>query len=236
MEIGVKDAAGLLDVSEKTIYRWLKDSKMPGFKVGEQYRFNRAELLEWATSNRISVSADIFNNLLDQQSKFPCPSLEEALSMGGVYYRVDGTDKTTVLKNTVDLMPLPQEVDKSFLVRVLIARESMSSTGIGEGIAVPHVRNPIVMHIPQPMITLCFLENKIDFGAIDGQPVHTLFTIVSPVISAHLNLLSKLAFALRQPVFASAIRAHGSREVIYKAARKADREIASTHPVPKEQK
>lgn len=226
MEIGVKDAAGLLSVSEKTIYRWLKTNKMPGFKVGEQYRFNRAELLEWATSNRISVSADIFAD--QSEPKTPPPSIENAISAGGVYYRVDGTDKASVLKNTVELMPLPPEVDKSFLTRVLMARESMGSTGIGDGIAVPHVRNPIVMHIPQPMITLCFLENRIDFAAMDGQPVDTLFTIVSPAISAHLSLLSKLTFALRQSAFSSAIKRQGSREEIYQAAREADELIAST--------
>ena len=47
------------------------------------------------------------------------------------------------------------------------------------------------------MATLCFLEHPIEFGALDGQPVHTLFTIVSPTIKAHLHLLSRLAFALR---------------------------------------
>jgi hypothetical protein len=41
-----------------------------------------------------------------------------------------------------------------------------------------------VMHIPRPMVTLCFLEQPVEFGAMDGQPVHTLFTIVSPTIRA----------------------------------------------------
>lgn len=198
---------------------------MPGFKVGEQYRFSRAEILEWATSKRLTISTDIFDNQPEKDSPNPSPSLKEALSSGGIFYRVEGIDKATVLENTVGLMPLPQDVDKSFLARIMMARESMGSTGIGDGIAVPHVRNPIVMHIPKPIMSLCFLENRIDFGAMDGIPVDTLFTIVSPVISAHLSLLSKLAFALRQPAFAAAIKKQDSREGILNAAAMADEVI-----------
>lgn len=220
MEIGVRDTAGLLNVSEKTIYRWIKDSKLPAFKVNEQYRFNRAEILEWATSQRVNVSAEIFSE--PKNGKLPIPGLEDALRSGGIHYRIEGSDKNSVLKSAIDIMPLPEEVDKPFLLRVLLARESLGSTGFGNGIAIPHVRNPIVMHIPRPMITLCFLETPVDFDALDGKPVNTLFTMVSPTISAHLNLLSKLAFALRYPVFASVIAKQGSREEILKTAHEID--------------
>jgi len=78
-------------------------------------------------------------------------SLEEGLRAGGVFYRVGGKDKESVIKEIVQIMPLPEEVDRAYLLEVLLARESLGSTGIGEGIAIPHVRNPIVMHIPKPI-------------------------------------------------------------------------------------
>ena len=112
----------------------------------------------------------------------------------------------------------------------------MGSTGIGEGVAIPHVRNPIVMHIPKPMITLCFLEHAIDFGALDGKPVHTLFTIVSPVISAHLNLLSRLAFAMRHQSFSNAIRQQASRDNIYSAAGEVDLAVTRRNEISGEAK
>jgi nitrogen PTS system EIIA component len=130
-------------------------------------------------------------------------------------------------------MSLPEEVDRGFLLEVILARESLGSTGIGDGIAIPHVRNPIVMHISRPMVTLCFLERPVDFGALDGQPVHTLFTLVSPMIRAHLHLLSHLSFALREPRFHQAIISQGSREEILDAARRCDdlsRSQASAEP------
>jgi PTS system nitrogen regulatory IIA component len=81
------------------------------------------------------------------------------------------------------------------------------------------------MHIPRPMVTLCFLEQAIEFGALDGQPVHTLFTIVSPTIRAHLHLLARLGFALRQPAFAEAIAKQGPRDAILAACQAVDQSI-----------
>jgi len=62
---------------------------------------------------------------------------------------------------------------------------------------VPHVRNPVVLHVTRPQVSLCFLDHPVDFGALDGKPVHTLFAIVSPTVRAHLKLLSRLAYLLK---------------------------------------
>jgi PTS system nitrogen regulatory IIA component len=67
------------------------------------------------------------------------------------------------------------------------------------------------------MVTLCFLERAVDFGALDGQPVTTLFTLISPTVRAHLHLLSRLGFALRDAAFKSAVTRQASREEILEA-------------------
>lgn len=230
MQLGVREAAGLLNVSEKTIYRWISQKILPAYKIHEQYRFNRSELLEWATAQKISVSADIFSE--PESGRTPIPSLADALTSGGIHYRVGGADRQAVLKSAIAVMPLPEEVDRAFLLSVLEAREKLASTAVGSGIAMPHVRNPIVMHIPRPMITLCFLERAVDFASLDGQPVHTLFLLVSPMVSAHLGLLSRLAFALHQDSFKSAIARQGSREDILAIAAAIDAQVRQNQPPP----
>lgn len=220
MQLTVRDAARLLVVSEKTIYRWVKQGKLPGYQINDQVRFNRAELLEWATTRRINVSPEIFAE--PEAGDAATPTLSQALQAGGIHYRIGGADKPSVLAAVVDVMPLPEEVDRAFLLKVLLARESLGSTGIGEGIAIPHVRNPIVLHIPRPMITLCFLERPIDFAAMDSRPVGTLFTLVSPTIRAHLGLLSKLAFTLRHEPFKAALASHASRQELLEVAARVD--------------
>ncbi len=212
MQLGVRDVSKLLNVSEKTIYRWVNQGILPAYRVNEQYRFNRAELLEWATSRRMSVSAALFDE--PESNATPIPGVAEALQGGGIFYRVSGHDKESALRALVEHLRLPEEVDRDFLLRVLLAREALQSTGIGDGIAIPHVRNPIVLHVPRPMITLCFLETPVDFGSLDARPVHVLFSLVSPTVRAHLRLLSRLAFALHDPEFKKAVIHQAGREEI----------------------
>jgi len=211
----------MLEVSEKTVYRWIEQKKLPVHRINDQYRFNRAELLEWATSRRMNVSAAVFEE--PESNATPIPGLAEALRAGGIFYRLAGRDKEGVLRAVVEHLRVPEEVDREFLLRVLLAREALQSTGIGDGIAIPHVRNPIVLHVPRPMVTLCFLEKAVDFAALDGKPVHVLFTMVSPTVRAHLRLLSRLSFALHDAGFKKSVLREASRDDILRECERVER-------------
>ena len=230
MQLGVRDVAGILNVSEKTVYRWIQQGQLPAYRVNDQYRFNRSELLEWANSKRINVNVEVFSS--GDGSAEATPGLSEALEAGGIFYRMEGADKASALASVVQVMRVPPDVDRDFLLQILLARESIASTGIGDGIAIPHVRNPIVLPVIAPMICLCFLERPIEFGAIDGQPVNSLFTVISPSVRVHLHLLSRLAFGLRDPVFKQAIVSQSPRDEILRAARQVDVRLASGAPQP----
>lgn len=223
MQLSVREAAGLLQVPEKSVYRGIERGELAANKVNGQYRLNRAELLEWATARRIGVSVDLFRE--SGQEAAAGASLAAAMRAGGIHRGLAGADKCAALASMVAVMPLPEEVDRQFLLQLLLARESLGSTGLGNGIAVPHVRNPIVMHVRQPLVTLAFLQRPVDFSAVDGLPVHTLFAIVTPTIKAHLQLLSRLAFALRQPGFSDVIAGRGGDESIFAAAEAVDRSL-----------
>jgi len=221
--LSVRDAAGLLDVSEKTIYRWIQSKGLPAYRMNDQYRFNRSELLEWATSQRINVSPSIVGE--PESASVILPSIVDALRRGGIHYRVHGEGRDATLRSVVELLPLPTEVDRGFLLSVLLAREALGSTALGDGIAIPHVRNPIVLHVEEPLISLCFLDEAVDFHALDGKPVRVLFTIVTPTVRAHLHLLSRLAFLLRDERFHAALMGEASRDVLLGLAREAESRI-----------
>ncbi len=216
MQIDVKEAARLLGVSEKTVYRWVKKGDLPCSRINDIYRFNRAEILEWATARRVGVAPDLF--AASDGEGTPLPGLEAAIRAGGIHYGVRGASRNEVLENVVKLMKLPKEVDRAHLLDVILARESLGSTGVGGGIAIPHVRNPIVLHIERASITVCFLRTAVEFGAIDGKPVHTLFTLVSPTVRAHLHLLSRLTFGLRLPPFREPVDGRAAREALLAGA------------------
>jgi nitrogen PTS system EIIA component len=218
MQLSVRDAAHLLHVSENTVYRWIYKGDLPHHRVNEQYRFNRVELLQWATENGLKVAVDIFQ---EPENGNGAPlKLSEALLNGGIFYHLSGNDKKSVLEAIVETMPLPHEVDREFLLHVMLAREELGSTGIGDGIAIPHARNPIVLHVKKPSVSLCFLEKPIDFQALDGKPVSILFTLLSPSVRAHLNLLAKLSYALRDEKLLAVLKASGSGDEIFAEIRR----------------
>jgi nitrogen PTS system EIIA component len=212
MQLSIRDLTKLLNVEESTVSRWIKQRGLPTHQVGGQYRVNRAELLEWATANNVRVSLELFDHL--EADARPVPSLVEALEIGGIHYALQETNKPQALRALVQVLPLPEDVDRELLLRLFLAREASASTAIGDGIAIPHVRNPIVLHVAQPAVTLAFLSQPIDFGALDRKPVHVLFSIISPTNRCHLQLLSRLSFALHDSKLRQALARHAAREEI----------------------
>jgi len=229
MQLTVKDVAKLLNISEKTVYRMIQRNEIPVHRIGEQFRFNRSDLMEWATTKRINVTSDLFKE--SDEAGEPPPLISDALANGGIFYRLDGKDKEGALRSLVQVLTLPADVERGFLLNHLIAREALASTGIGDGFAIPHVRNPVVLPVEQAMIALGFLEHPVDFGAPDGKPVYALFLLFSPTIRLHLKLLSRLAFLLSRADVKATLARQAPREEILEAIRNVERELAErNHP------
>lgn len=198
MDLTAKDAARLLNVPEDMIYTWIRNGTVPSYRVRDKYRLNRVELLEWAMARNMKVSPDIFR---ENGGKPPDLLLANALRRGGVLYDLDCRDKAAALTAVCGVLPLPPKVDRQELHSVLVAREALCSTGIGNGVAIPHPRGPIVLGIPEPQVTLAFLRQPIEYGALDAKPVSILFVIVSTTVRVHLLLLSHLMYGLQDQEF-----------------------------------
>jgi PTS system nitrogen regulatory IIA component len=215
MALTPAEIARHLEVPERTVLHWIRKEGLPAAEIDGEHRVNRVELLEWATERGIKVPPGLFplpgEERRDEEGDVPLPTLSRALETGGVYCDVPGDDRLSVLTNVVALLPIPPQVDPEFLLQVLLARETLGSTAVGDGIAIPHVRNPILFARVPPSVTLCYLRTPIDFGAVDGKPVHVLFTLTSPTVKSHLHLLSRLAYALRDPSFREALSASCDR-------------------------
>jgi PTS system nitrogen regulatory IIA component len=217
MHLTVADVAALLRTPPKQIYRWIDEGELNCNWFHDQPRFNRTELLEWATARHMPLAVEQF--LDDEGDPQVFPTLVASLGEGGIHYNIGGADRQSVLHAVVDVMRLP-EVEKETLVQVLLAREATGSTGIGDGIAIPHVRQPIVMGGSAASISLCFLEQPVDFCAIDGSPIHTLFLMISTTVRGHLQTLAKLSAALSDPGFKKAVlRRASAEEILHEAGR-----------------
>lgn len=220
MQLSIKQAARILRFSERHVQERIEKGEIPSQCVNGRHFLNRDELIEWATARGLPVelpAADAAETM---------PTLGAALAAGGIVHGLAGTDKDSVLRHLVASMPLPADVDPDFLHGVLLAREALGSTAVGEGVAIPHPRSPILLRVPKALVTLCFLEHPIDFGALDGKPVHALFSMISPTTRIHLHLLSLLAFALRDPVFRDCVARRAGPDEILAAVRRLEADAA----------
>ncbi len=217
MRVTIRDAAILLSTSEEQIYDWIESGDLPAYKISDQYRINGSELLEWATAHKLAVAPALFQRVDDENG---IPTISASLRRGGVFHDIHGKTREDVLRNIVQVLRLSEDAEREMLLELLLARESLGSTGVGDGIAIPHVRNPIVLTTDEPLLSLCFIHPPIDFGALDGKPIYALFMLVCPTIHVHLQMLARLAHLLRQPEFKNRIRTMASEKEIIETVTK----------------
>jgi PTS system nitrogen regulatory IIA component len=212
MQVTLRQAAAYLGVSEATARRWIAERGLPVHEADERLYLNAVELWEWATEQRVPVS----RSLLEHARRAPdaVPPVADLLRAGGIYYDIEAAGKPELLRAFVARLPLPPTQDRETLLQVLEAREAMGSTGIGDGIAIPHVRNPVVLHVGQPFVTLGLLRRPVDFEAIDRRPVSALFMVISPTVPVHLRILAQLGFLLRDETLRGLLRRRAPAEEI----------------------
>ena len=216
--LNLEDTAKLLSLPKATIRRWIRQGKIPVHEVNAQHFFDQKELEKWAREHNIFLRVD--REKTDSRPAHPSDKLIDAMQRGGVFFNVKGQTVAEVLKNTVYQTPLPPEVDKGFLVDLLLQRVKRASTGSGGGIAIPHPRYPLEKLFTRAVITTSFLEKPVDFKAIDGQPVFVLFMMLSPTTRMHLHHLSRLSFCLRNQAFAAFLRKCSTPEAFFKEVHK----------------
>lgn len=231
MELSVRDVARLLQVSEDTVFRWARDHELPAHRANGEYRFNRVELQEWATRHGRPVSPELF---APKGLVRLLPSLRGAIERGGVYHKIPGLERESVLDAVTRVPGVPATISRESLYNLLMSREALASTGVGDGIAIPHPRDPLVVRVDEPVILLCFLQHEVDFSALDGAPVRVLFVALAPSIHAHLQMLSRIAHALHDAHFRELLSAHAPAEHILHDAGRLDDVLGSRHATPVE--
>jgi PTS system nitrogen regulatory IIA component len=227
MQLTVRDVARLMNVGENMVRRWVTEEQLPAEEVNGQYRLNKVELLEWATVHKREVPVELFQA---GNGNGRIPRLDDALNRGGVHDHVPGPDKETALAHVVNLLPLDRDYDRQFLLSLYLSRESLGSTGVGDGLAVPHPRYPVVLPVDRPAAALCYLERPIPYASPDGKPVHTLFVLISPTVRSHNQLLARLACALKDADFRRAVLGRAPAAEVLRQARRVEDTLRSQTP------
>lgn len=193
MDLTLIEVADLLNVSQATIRRWIADGRIPYYKLQQQIRFSRSEIENWVLSSK---QGGEFAPFMEEGSEERLGthqfSLYRALHKGGVYSGIQGTTKEEFIRGTMKLLARDLRLDEEVLTELLLDREKLMSTGLANGVAVPHTRD-FLLQESFDVVTVVFPEQPIEYDSLDGLPVHTLFFLFACDDKRHLNLLAKIA-------------------------------------------
>ena len=205
MDLKIKDVAELLHVSEITIRRWLASGQIPAYRLNHQYRFSRLEIENWMMACKLKQDKGFSAFGSDQEGIPPVEesvvlskggpqqfSLYRAIHQGDVLVDVEGETKEEVIQNGARSFSQNLGLDVELVSELLLDREKLMSTALNQGIAVPHPRE-LILKGQVDKVVIAYPKSPIDFGALDSQPVHTLFFLFSSQDKRHLHLLAKIA-------------------------------------------
>lgn len=125
------------------------------------------------------------------------------------------TDKEGVIRELVELLANAGDIEnKDELLKAVMAREALGSTGIGQGIGIPHAKTPNVKNL---VAAFGLSQKGVNFDSLDGEPVHIFFLLVAPEESAgpHLKSLARISRMLKDKYFRDLLKkAKDEKEVL----------------------
>ena len=161
--------------------------------------------------------------------------ITDLLSVGAVDLNVTASSKEELLKKAVELMVRQGNItDKEQYLKAVFAREEESTTGVGDGIAIPHGR---CEGVSQPGLVAMVIPKGVDYDALDDEPVDLLFLIAANPKSgsAHIDILSKLSGMLMNDEFTAALKSAKSPQEFLKVIDDAENEKDAKAQAPKEE-
>lgn len=151
-------------------------------------------------------------------------NIMDFLSKKAILPDIQPTKKEDVIKELVDVLINAGEIEKrcrNKLIDALMSRESLGSTAIGQGIAIPHAKSDCV----SKLIAAFGLSKKgVDFDSLDGEPAYIFFLLVAPKDSAgpHLKALARISRLLKDKYFRDNLRACADDKSIIKTISQED--------------
>jgi nitrogen PTS system EIIA component len=183
----MKEVSEYLRVSERTVLDWAQKAEIPCGKLGSSWRFKREDIEDWLNQRLSSSPASNYHRI----------KLELILNPDCVLIEDSPLDKESALTKLVDVICQKHGYKNSEVKEAIFHREELMSTGIGLGIAVPHVRIKNVRDIS--MGAMLVRDNINDYEALDGKPVKLIFMILANEAhhTDYLKFLSALSKQLQ---------------------------------------
>ena len=156
-------------------------------------------------------------------------NLLDILSPESIIVDLKGESKEEIITELVNSLPVGDAItDRDQVLQAVIDREKIMSTGIGDGIAIPHGKSAAVTELVAAMGTQ---RRGMDFDALDGEPAYVFFLLVSPanVSGPHIKALARISRLLKNDEFKKKLIEAGSAEEIIASIEAAERDIPAAN-------
>ena len=133
-------------------------------------------------------------------------------------------DKNSIIKELTDLLVKSGQLkpkDKDAVVKVLLNREALGSTGIGQGVAIPHGK---CEHVSELVGAFGVSKSGIKFDSLDGEPAYIFFLLLAPIESSgpHLKALARISKLLKDKYFRDSLKAADSEKTLVRTIKEED--------------
>ena len=198
-----RELADYLRLNERTVLKLASQGELPGARLGNQWRFRRAVVDAWLDDQMLGVRPSSSPTPADERATF---SFDDRFRPEHVLASLRGTTAPAALEEmAARAQELGLIVDKTWFLGALLERENVLSSAVGEGVAFPHTLDRHPEQVREPFLLVGRSGPGIDFGALDGAPVHIVVLMGLRYQKLHLPWLKRLSGLLRHPRVRDAI-------------------------------
>jgi len=191
-----KEAAEYLKLAERTLVRLAHEGKIPGVKIGGQWRFRRAlldEYLDTIAAESVVTAGTAPGQVIDAP-------LEDIFTVEQIIPDLKAANRTEVIHAMAEhVTDLGLIQDQAWLEAALAARERLVPTAVPEGVAFLHARRRVADKFPQQFIAMGRSKDGVEFGSPDMGKTKIFFLLALRNDALHLRWLSRLAWIVRSP-------------------------------------
>ncbi len=191
-----KEAAEYLKLAERTLVRLAHEGKIPGVKIGGQWRFRRAlldEYLDTLASETMVTAGAATSQVIDAP-------VDQIFTVEHILPELEADDREGVIHAIVGhVTELGLVKDQGWLEAALAARERLVPTAVPEGVAFLHARRRAADKFPRQFIALGRSRDGVLFGSPDMGKTHLFFLLALRNDALHVRWLSRLAWIVRHP-------------------------------------
>ena len=210
-----EELAQILRLNERTVIKLVKEGKLPAAKIANQFRFCKYKIAEWLEMQMNQYSDCLLAEMEKGTIEKSIP-IHRLLIAKNIKLDLDSKTKEDVLEELVhiesstEVLKNPKE-----LLKLLKKREQQCSTGLENGIAFPHPRASDHRLVKQILLVIGLSKKGIEFEALDQKPTNIFVMSVIPILSLHLQILSRLSRIFNdQEVTIKILSANTEQEVI----------------------